>query len=342
MITSDWKDYIENQISDANIPTAQQDFFEIQIIMDILEGCKYRCPGCFVNKRNNYNENTLDNVYRIMQQIVDAGIKLDDITLGPTDFFGAENIEEILRHSTTKKILSMVEGVQHNTSIDQSVDDSFVLDIINILEKTEEYKDLNYDVQIAIDVDLMMNDDEYQALIDKRWKLFEDSSLKYEVSLLANIHESAINKDDVSSFARKRYGTVVEYVPSVMRSNKERMMSTLEAWKTHNTNYNLHADISHKTFQHIILNFNKNKIYLAPFIYENAAVYSEDYEVGSSLIEILQTHNEIVEWQYSNAGSTCQGCEMLNQCIAHMIPYFTIKTLEREDYCPLNRDLLCG
>ncbi len=336
MITSDWSDYLNIGTSSANIDISKHRSFKIQCILDILEGCKYHCPGCFVKKKHNYHDSALDNVLSLN---IDH---MDDLVLGPTDFFGADNILQILEDPRMIELCRSVEGIQHNTSIDGDVTDDFVKDVISYLESNEVYTNLNYDVQIAVDVYKTLHDPEYQSLIDERFDIFEKSSLKYEVSLLANIDKSIVGIDNIQKFVSQRWNTVLEYVPSIMRSSKpEKIKSALDAWKTYKTNYNIHTDNSHKSFNHIILNFNKDKIYLAPFIYENGAVYTEDYRVHTITLDaVYSKYQEMVEWQYENAGETCKGCDYLSQCVTHLIPFFTTTTLNERDYCPLNTDLL--
>jgi hypothetical protein len=77
---------------------------------------------------------------------------MDDLVLGPTDFFGADNILQILEDPRMIELCRSVEGIQHNTSIDGDVTDDFVKDVISYLESNEVYTNLNYDVQIAVDV----------------------------------------------------------------------------------------------------------------------------------------------------------------------------------------------
>jgi hypothetical protein len=268
-------------------------------------------------------------------------IEIDDIVLGPTDFFGADNILDILKDDRMKALCSNVKGIQHNTSIDEDVDDSFVNEVIDFLESSPEYSSLNYDVQIAVDLNSLLHDEKYQSLIDDRWKTFEDSSLKYEVSFLANIDDTAVSSENVQEFVGKRWETVVEYAPSIMRShNVTKVKAALDVWKTYDPGYNLHADTTHKTYNHITLNFNKGKIYLAPFIYEVAAVYSKEYEVPADAAKMIDKYNEIVRNQYVNAGPTCQDCPHLNECVHRLIPYYTMNSLGEEDYCPLNLEFL--
>lgn len=332
MIATDWKDYLEGSKELKPLSSS----YRVQFILDILEGCKYKCPGCFVKKRGNYNESALTQAIQVMQA---TPFLLDDIVLGPTDFFGADNILDILRDDRMKKLCSSVKGIQHNTSIDENIDDGFVGEVINFLETHPEYSTLNYDVQIAVDLDSLLHDEKYQSLIDDRWKTFEDSSLKYEVSFLANIDNKAISGEDVQEFVGKRWGTVVEYAPSIMRShNFTKVREALDNWKTYDTKYNLHSDITHKTYNHITLNFNKDKIYLAPFIYEVAAVYSRKYEVAPD--NIVETYNEIIHEQYIEAGPTCQECSHFNECVHRLIPYYTVNSLGEKDYCPLNLEFL--
>ncbi|MCS5589905.1 MAG: hypothetical protein NZ824_08065 [Candidatus Thioglobus sp.] len=337
MITTDWKDYLEG--SKELKPLSNS--YKVQFILDILEGCKYKCPGCFVKKRGNYDDLALTQAMQAMLSCKEELFEIDDIVLGPTDFFGADNILDILKDDRMKELCSNVKGIQHNTSIDENIDDGFVGEVISFLEAHPEYSTLNYDVQIAVDLNSLLHDKKYQSLIDIRWNTFKDSSLKYEVSFLANIDDTSISSEDVQGFVEKRWETVVEYAPSIMRShNFTKVKEALESWKTYSSGYNLHSDLGHKTYNHITLNFNKNKIYLAPFIYEVAAVYSKEYEVPADAAKMIDKYNEIVREQYISSGPTCQKCPHLNECVHRLIPYYTMNSLGEEDYCPLNLEFL--
>lgn len=335
MITADWKDYLRSSKELKPLSSS----YKVQFILDILEGCKYRCPGCFVKKRGNFSQHSLTKAIQSMIYCKEDSIEMDDIVLGPTDFFGADNIMDILNDERMKYLCSNVKGIQHNTSIDDNIDDKFVDEVINFLETSPEYSALNYDVQIAVDLESLLHNKKYQALVDDRWRTFDESSLKYEVSFLANIDNQSISGEDVQDFVGKRWGTVVEYAPSIMRShNYDKVKEALENWKTYNPRYNLHSDPTHKTYNHITLNFNKDKIYLAPFIYEVAAVYSKECEVSPD--NIVETYNAIIREQYITAGDTCQNCDHFNECVHRLIPHYTINSLGEKDYCPLNLEFL--
>ena len=99
MITSNWTDYINA----AGVLTTPKDEYEVHFILDILEGCKYRCPGCFVKKRGNYHSSSLTNALNTIEQIP---FTLNDVVVGPTDFFGADNILEILKDDRMKALCS--------------------------------------------------------------------------------------------------------------------------------------------------------------------------------------------------------------------------------------------
>ncbi|MCS5550419.1 MAG: hypothetical protein NZ811_02760 [Gammaproteobacteria bacterium] len=337
MITTDWKEYLDG----PKVLKPLSNSYKVQFILDILEGCKYHCSGCFVKKRGNYSSEAIPNAINIAESCKEDSIQIDDLVIGPTDFFGADNILDVLRSRSMKYLCSYTKGIQHNTSIDENIDDSFVDEVIRFLEDNREYSSLNYDVQIAIDLDKLMADEKYRVLVDNRWDTFKRSKLKYEVSLLANIGESAISDEDVQEFVRDRWGTVVEYVPSIMRShNFSKVKDTLDSWKSYDNSYNLHADKAHKTYNHITLNINKDKVYLAPFIYEVAAVYSKDYEVPPNIEGVIDSYNTIVREQYSYAGPTCQECPHLNECTHRLIPLYTVNSLGEKDYCPLNLEFL--
>ena len=66
------------------------------LTLEFLNTCEYHCAGCFVNRRNSFTEQDLANVVALCDDMSKlSGVELNEIFVGPTDFFATENVEEL-------------------------------------------------------------------------------------------------------------------------------------------------------------------------------------------------------------------------------------------------------
>ena len=71
------------------------DFLRTEINLDILHGCSQQCPGCFIPRKNLTKADNLETLYNLL---IEGAYYPDEITIGPTDIFDAENFNEIMNH----------------------------------------------------------------------------------------------------------------------------------------------------------------------------------------------------------------------------------------------------
>ena len=71
----------------------------VKLQLDVLDGCRHKCPGCFVHRRNNASdENQFKDAIKFVDDIASRGILIDEIIIGPTDFLSSENFYEVMPH----------------------------------------------------------------------------------------------------------------------------------------------------------------------------------------------------------------------------------------------------
>ena len=96
--------------------------YKIQPQLEILEGCSYMCPGCFVKRKGNWSPYSIHLFWELAKELMGReDIVLDDLVIGSTDFYGAENLETVIEEvKLAEGIMMMPEdnrNVQHNCSI---------------------------------------------------------------------------------------------------------------------------------------------------------------------------------------------------------------------------------
>lgn len=365
MLKNDWKTYLENNKQSLSpegfIDPADQSKIKIQLMLEILEGCAYNCSGCFVKRRKNYGTGLgLDLAAKLVDELTEEFV-LDDIIVGPTDFFSSGNIIQVLEDPKFRKIVDALPedgGLQHNCSVDFFIGDERVEEVIKHVENSY-LRERPFDVQIAVDLHMLDNDNVH-SLIEKRLAMMERSSIEYEVSLLCNITQKV--DDDVLDKienVRNRWGTVVEWGPSLVRamSNKpDKMLGMIQGWNAgiqsvvdkdeqrfmQNFIWQ-QSDTSHKNFNEIIVTVNNDKLYIVPFLYENSPIYHPSFEVeihSNVLQSILDKRHNLQLAQYANIPNlVCNGCKYVENCSSRLIPTL-ITDVVNTNQCLINKNIM--
>lgn len=366
MLNNEWQDIVINgkKLEEFNA-VSDMGQYKIQVNLEILEGCSYMCPGCFVKRRGNWNPKSIDLFHSLALELKDrTDIVLDDIVIGPTDFYGAENLEEIINNpKLAEAILMMPEdnrNIQHNCSILGSLSEEDIDSKIKAIENSPLGKAVEaWDVQIALDLNRLMTDILYMQALDKRIETFKNSSLNFEISMATNIVQGVEEIIfDAIEFVRTKYETVIEVLPSVVRSfnhgNKHgdklfewNDMLTRLAVDTHrfkNKFHFLQGDVSHKAFHYSVISVYQGDMYLSPFIYENAQIHTDDFKVqinGDVVNSILNKKNDVVNSQIENSSNKeCGSCKYLNICSNRMVPMIMDTVFDERKDCILNKDVI--
>jgi len=372
MLNNDWKDIVSGGgVGEEFTSIDSMKQYKIQVNLEILEGCSYMCPGCFVKRKGNWNPRSITTFHSLAYELKDRDdIVLDDIVIGPTDFYGAQNLEEIINNlKLADAILMMPEdnrNIQHNCSILGSLSEKDIESKIKSIENSPLGKVVEaWDVQIALDLNRLMNDPEYLNALDERIETFKNSSLNFEISMATNIVQGV---EDILypaiDFVRSKYETVIEVLPSVVRSfnhsakhgNKlfewNDMLSRLavDPHRFKNKFHFLQGDVSHKAFHYSVVSIYHGDMYLSPFIYENAQIHTDDFKVDDSWHwlpdadisdYILKKKDEVVVSQMEKSGDKeCGSCKYLNICVNRMVPMIMDTVFDGRKECILNKDVI--
>jgi len=372
MLTDEWKNIVtKGHKLEEFTAVSSMTQYKIQVNLEILEGCSYMCPGCFVKRKGNWNPNSIATFHSLAYELKDRDdIVLDDIVIGPTDFYGAQNLEEIINNQRLADAISMIpkdnRNIQHNCSILGSLSEKDIEGKIKAIENSPLGKAVEaWDVQIALDLNRLMNDQKYLDALDKRVNTFKNSSLNFEISMATNIVQGV---EDIIyeaiEFVRTRYETVIEVLPSVVRSfnhsakhgNKlfewNDMLSKLsiDTKRFKEKFHFLQGDVSHKVFHYSVLSIYHGDMYLSPFVYENAQIHTDDFKVDNGWLwlpdadisdYILDKKNEIVQRQIKESSDKeCGSCKYLNICANRMVPMIMDTVFKGRKECILNKEVI--
>ena len=368
MLNDEWKKIVVdgNRLEEFTAISAMSQY-KIQPQLEILEGCSYMCPGCFVKRKGNWSPYSIHLFWELAKELMGReDIVLDDLVIGPTDFYGAENLETIIEEvKLAEGIMMMPEDnrhVQHNCSILGSLSEKDIEGKIRKIEKSLVGSVVkSWDVQVALDVKRLLYDKEYRGALDNRIETFKESSLNYEISMATNIVDGIEDMIyDAIDLVREEYQTVIEILPSVVRSfdHSPKHGEKLFEWndmltklstdeKRFKTKFHfLQGDVSHKAFHYSVINIHNGRMFMAPFIYENAQIYNDafliDITQGGDIVDrILEHKHWIVNHQIQNSQLTeCHTCKYLNICSHRLVPRVMETVFENRKECILNKDVI--
>ena len=185
--------------------------------------------------------------------------------------------------------------------------------------------------------------------------------MNYEISMATNIVDGIENIIfDAIDLVRDKYETVIEILPSVVRSfdYSPKHGEKLFEWNDMLTKLSensarfksifhfLQGDVSHKAFHYSVINIHNGRIFMAPFIYENGQIYNEafliDVEKGGDIVDHILSYKEwIVNHQINNSKLTeCHSCKYLNICSHRLIPRVMETVFQNRKECILNKDVI--
>lgn len=366
MLNDEWKNIVNGGKLEEFTAISAMSQYKIQVALEILEGCSYMCPGCFVKRRGNWNPQSIDMFHALATELNGRDdIVLDDLVIGPTDFYGAENLLYVINDVKLAEAIMMMpednRNVQHNCSILGSLSEKDINRKIKQIEASLLGKVVKaWDVQIAIDINRLLDDIDYKLALEERLKTFEESSLNFEVSMATNIVTGVEDRIyDAIEVVRNEYNTVIEILPSVVRSfdHGPKHGEKLFEWNDMLTRlasdpkrfkerfHFLQGDLSHKAINYSVINIHQGKFFMSPFIYENAQIYSEAFLIDTdqeSLVDSILSHkNMFVNWQIEKSASKeCGSCKYLNICAHRLVPRVMDVAFAGRSECILNKDVI--
>ena len=365
MLNKEWERIVAGGKLEEFTTISSMSQYKIQVALEVLEGCSYMCPGCFVKRRGNWNPKSINLFHKLAYELRNrTDIVLDDLVIGPTDFYGAENLIEIINNPRLADAIRMMpEGnrnIQHNCSILGSLSEKDIVGKIKSIENSRLGEVVEaWDVQIAIDVNRLLDDKEYFNALEERLETFESSTLEFEVSLATNIVDGIEDRIyEAIEFTRNRFNTVIEILPSVVRSfdhspkHGEKlfkwndMLSKLavEPARFKERFHFLQGDLSHKAINYSVVNIHQGNLFMAPFIYENAQIYKDEFKIGvegSVIDSILSYKDSVVKSQIENSlNKDCGTCKYLNICSHRLIPKVMDTVFKGRSECILNKDVI--
>jgi len=316
-------------------------------VLELLSECAHKCKGCFVNKENIYSKTDLVILHDIIRKINSKGMLVDEVVIGPVDFFGAANTEQLMTNPLFYKIFFDYKPIFATpTTLKQQ---PWIIE--KKLKLFENFPD-NMEVEFLIVFDikkLAEQDPIYIAELHHKISLLD--RIKQPTCYAFQINAQNIDKYDlgeISRFVRDEFDTIIDIVPSFFRSqNPKAIKGMLKLWnrtineqvteENKNDIQMVIADASHAGFNYTNLVYSRGLFYLAPFLHEIVADTSLYNLINPSQgcfysdLDITKKVNQarVDGFKYAEQTTECMDCSNLSSCtskfVLHFMEHYDIK-----------------
>ena len=328
-----------------NTPVNQADKLTFRLNCEFLQNCKYHCSGCYVTRKNNFDNDQLYQLHNIIELFRDNNTIFDELILGPTDFFAATNTIELLNTPQFIEIFKYGDVVLTILTTLQS-DDTTITQLIDIINQNLSNSTQEMEILIVMDLQRIISKDQsYINHIKHKLNILDTLNPTFDYAMQMNIQDLSkfgnITLPEIAQYIKQQLNTVVEFNPSFLRTKNNKFKNgILSIWNNlinSQINQNNKSDIIftmanqfHAGFNEITFNFHQGDLYLCPFIYENVFDKSSAFKIPK-INNKFYTWNDIVQndiviksemFKYLPQTTYCSNCLHQMSCVSKYVPYF--------------------
>ena len=304
-----------------------QAFLRTEINLDILHGCSQMCPGCFIPRKNLTDPNGMIELHKLL---INGQFYPDEITIGPTDIFDAENFDEVMRHPGLK-LLYEISGVGYTTTLLQheEVVKTKLGMIWDIYQHIHRMPDMDF--KIVFDIDKYLDgelDDWYKKL-----ELFNLGSVQFRVNYHKGVFDR-IGYNELCKRVKEDFNAPIIITPSFLtdRNVRGKVDQHLASFRQELLDQKIDREwLQYYTFFDAEFNglgcqnysFYNGKLYTNPFLYDNIIQRTPKFETT------MDENTLFDNIDYAQQVDDCNGCEYMMSCAERNIHlYMESRNLE--------------
>ncbi len=351
-------------ISDKmNITMDQASTFNIRFNIEVLKGCEFHCPGCYVNRDNAFDENDLEILLQASEQFSTNGFHFEEIIIGPTDFFAAYNTIDLI---TNPKFAQLIQPKRVMTILSTLL--SHKNEILKRIGLVNQYLGKDFEVEVLIPFDVMKilsKDPQYIHQLKEKIELLQFFDADVEYALQMNIQDTSqlehFDLFEVAQYIKNEFSSITEFNPSFLRTgNDQLIIKTMSAWnqmlnknfchkmsKTMDNILFTMGDPIHAGLNEVTYNFKKGIFYECPFIYENVFDKGSRFKItpngenGRYLLDDFINHRHQVDrqqLQYLEQTDECSTCPHVISCVGKQVIHYMMD--KKITHCLLAKDVM--
>ena len=337
---------VMNRSEVINEPLAEASTIRIRLNCEFLHKCEFNCSGCYVNRKSsNFDERKLKILSDTVKMFRDNGATFDEIILGPTDFFAAENTVDLFNEPLFTDIFKDGDVVLTFLTTLLS-DEATILERIAAVNDSLTHPKQEIEALVVFDLQRVIDEDmKYVKELQHKLRLLDRLVPAVDYALQMNIQDisklGGFTLASITTFVREHFNTIVEFNPSFLRTGKMKIVDgILDSWNTmledqiNETNkdditYTM-ANPFHAGFNEITYNFHDGDLYMCPFIYENVFDKDDSFKLEKSNgdfytwndVTIHDRFAKVSQFWYAKETTECSMCPYLTSCVSKHVLFY--------------------
>lgn len=339
------KERAQNASSRALSEVNQMTF---NLSLEFLNKCEFHCSGCYVNRRNNFSDADLANIKEIGEELSKLeGAELNEVIVGPTDFFATENVEILFEKPEFLGLFDHFKAITITSTLMSNP-----RKVAELMEKTLNKlpKDVHLELFVSLDVERLIYEDiGYIQSLENNLRLLSHANILF----IFNMHKHPLfeNYAAIAKMVNERFNSHLKMNPSFFRGRKSDLIKReLTEWKKtieHAVGTDLSgvlmnvADDYFGGSTYVTLAYKQRKLYVSPCFYDYVFDEHPMFEVGGlSVDSIFNKLDNLTINQYEFAEKTveCLTCPLLSSCVSKKV----LATMEQHDIteCLMPKDII--
>ena len=313
--------------------------FYLNLNFELLNGCKFNCKGCFVEKnaQKPVEEVHYEKFDALFSDLENSLYKPFIAFIGPTDFLQATNFVDTFSSPHSMGLLRRFKRISLQTTY-------LDLSLADMVAKTlnENFSDRELEINIVVDPAKIM-DDRYLALLEKNKKTFLSKLDNKNVRSFGimnvydydqtKIAEQLRDYDFMHTRVQHLFETTIDYNFSFGRSkdisNEEFLELSGRVKKLFDSSICSDEKAQYLRFSFGKLtdslierqyNFRDGKLYYSPLLYERFVSFRDGFEVPlknytAEEVENFEMMVQMDQYAKAPAKEECETCPFLASCV---------------------------
>lgn len=320
----------ERATGTSSLAMSQVQRTTINLTLEFLNKCEFHCSGCYVNRRNSYTADDLDNVLSLTKQLSNMpAIEMNEVVVGPTDFFATENVEALFQEPKFLELFDHFSAITITSTLL-----SPPREVAELLSKTLDIlpKHIHLELFVSLDVERFVGRDLiYISTLESNLKLLERANVLF----IFNMHKHPLFEQyvDVARRINKDYNSHLKMNPSFFRAKKSELIKReLADWKRL-----LQIAVEKSSLSEVLLNvadpyfggntyltlsYKQGNVFVSPCFYDYVLDETEMFKVnGFDVDTIFEKLDNLTaqQYKYSEKTTECADCELLTSCISKKV-----------------------
>ena len=313
---SGFNNYVEG------VSPRDNNFLRVEVHADILHGCSQQCPGCFIPRKNLTSADHLTTLCDILES---SAYTPDDVVIGPTDIFDAENFWELMEHPSMKRLYN-IAALSFNSTLLQ--DYNIILakhnKIWSLYEGLNRTPDIDF--KIVLDIERYLRGDVEDMC--RKLELFKQGSVQFRVNYYPGIFDR-VDYNQLCDMTMEDFNAPVVILPSFLndRNSRGKVSKYLPMFIEELSKQKI--DLEYKSLYTMFdaqfngygcsnYSFYNGKLYMNPFLYDAILQRTPNFEVQNINSDDFSSRN----LAYAEHTQECASCPHLMSCAERNVLFY--------------------